>query len=442
MRSAWSVVLIGVALLPVVTAHPAAAADSLELRRTAIVRAIESTRESVVNIHGQKLVVGTDDESAADLRRVNGMGTGVIIDDRGYVVTNYHVVEGVKRIEVTLASGKTVAGQLVSHDPRTDLAVLKIDVEEPLPVIRIGTSSDLMIGETVLALGNAFGYEHTVTRGIISALHRNVEVSRTQRYDDLIQTDASINPGNSGGPLLNIAGEMIGVNVAVRAGAQGIGFAIPIDRALAVVTELMSVERVAKTWHGIVARRHDGSAGVVVEVVHSESPAECCGVRAGDVITRIGDCRIMSQLDVERALLGRKAGERVPVIVVRADGEEQIELPLAAARPQKLSLEERCWQQLGLRVLTVPPVKVQKLQARYRGGLLVSEVRSDGPAAAQGIREGDILVGLHVWETIAPDNISYVLDKVDQENLGPIKFYVLRGRDTLFGHITSDTILR
>jgi serine protease Do len=299
-----------------------------------------------------------------------------------------------------------------------------------------------MIGETVLALGNAFGYEHTVTRGIVSALHRNVEVSRTQRYDDLIQTDASINPGNSGGPLLNIAGEMIGVNVAVRAGAQGIGFAIPIDRALAVVTELMSVERVAKTWHGIVARRHDGDAGVVVEVVHSESPAACCGVRAGDVITRIGDCRIMSQLDVERALLGHKAGERVSVIVVRADGEEQIELPLAAARPQKLSLEERAWQQLGLRVLTVPAVKVQKLQARYRGGLLVSEVRSDGPAAAQGIREGDILVGLHVWETIAPDNISYVLDKVDEENLGPIKFYVLRGRDTLFGHITSDTILR
>lgn len=442
MRSVWSVVLIGVALLLVVTAQPARAADSLEMRRTAIVRAIESTRDSVVNIHGQKLVVGTDDESAADLRRVNGMGTGVIIDARGYVVTNYHVVEGVRRIEVTLASGKTVAGQLLSHDPRTDLAVLKIDVDEPLPVIRIGTSSDLMIGETVLALGNAFGYEHTVTRGIISALHRNVEVSRTQRYDDLIQTDASINPGNSGGPLLNIAGEMIGVNVAVRAGAQGIGFAIPIDRALAVVTDLMSVERVAKTWHGIVARRHDGSGGVVVEVVHRESPAEFCGVRAGDVITQIGDCRIMCQLDVERALLGHKAGERVPVIVIRDEGEEQIELPLAAARPQKLSLEERCWQQLGLRVLTVPAVKVQKLQSRYRGGLLVSEVRGDGPAAAQGIREGDILVGLHVWETIAPDNIAYALDKVEQDNLGPIKFYVLRGRDTLFGHITSDTILR
>jgi serine protease Do len=134
-------------------------------------------------------------------------------------------------------------------------------------VATIGTSSDLMIGETVLALGNAYGYEHTVTRGIISALHRNVEVSRTQRYEDLIQTDASINPGNSGGPLLNINGEVIGINVAVRAGAQGIGFAIPIDRVLDIVSRLLSVERIDQTWHGLVVRC-DGRQGAVVEAVH------------------------------------------------------------------------------------------------------------------------------------------------------------------------------
>jgi hypothetical protein len=138
--------------------------------------AIESQRDSVVNIHGQKLV-GGDDGTEGETRRVNGMGTGVVIDPRGYAVTNYHVVEGVRRIEVTLASGKTTAATLVSHDPRTDLAVIKIASESHLPVATIGTSSDLMIGETVLALGNAYGYEHTVTRGIISALHRNVEVT-------------------------------------------------------------------------------------------------------------------------------------------------------------------------------------------------------------------------------------------------------------------------
>ena len=436
MRCPWIV-------LPLVTASLAVAATrapASEARRSVIVRAIESQRDAVVNIHGQKMVGGSE-EDGGEMRRVNGMGTGVVIDSRGYIVTNFHVVDGVRRIEVTLASGKTVAATLVSHDPRTDLAVIKVDIDAPLPVITIGTSSDLMIGETVLALGNAYGYEHTVTRGIISALHRCVEVSRTQRYDDLIQTDASINPGNSGGPLLNIDGQVIGINVAVRAGAQGIGFAIPIDDVLEVVTRLMSVERVDHTWHGIVAKP-DGRPGVVVEAVHRESPAATVGVRAGDLITRIADVPVSRQLDIERALLGRKAGERVAVTVVRAGAEERIDLPLAAMRRDAMPLDERCWKEIGLRLQPAAAGKVQKLQARYRGGLVVTEVRPNGPAAEQGIKEGDILVGLHVWETIAPENISYILDKSQEEHLNPIKFYVLRGRETLFGHIVSDTVLR
>jgi serine protease Do len=434
MRISWAVaslVVVCAATIPPVAAS--------EMRRSAIVRAIESQRDAVVNIHGQK-VVG-EDGSAADARRVNGMGTGVIVDPRGYVVTNFHVVEGVRRIEVTLADGRTTSATLVSHDPRTDLAVIKIPADSPLPVVTIGTSSDLMIGEEVLALGNAYGYEHTVTRGIISALHRNVEVSRSQRYDDLIQTDASINPGNSGGPLLNVDGEVIGINVAVRAGAQGIGFAIPIDHVLDVVTRLLSVERVDHTWHGIVARR-DAERGAVVEAVHGESPAASVGMRAGDVITRIGDVRIARPFDIERALLGRKAGDAVSVTVVRAGAEECLTLPLAAMRRETRSIEERTWRELGIRIEPVPAGKVQKLQSRYRGGLAVTEVRADGPAAEQGIRPGDILVGLHIWETIATDNIAYILDKADEEHLNPIKFFVLRGRETLFGHLVSDTILR
>jgi serine protease Do len=426
MRCSWiALPLLTTALMVAATLAPAS-----EARRSVIVRAIESQRDAVVNIHGQKMVGGTE-EDGGEMRRVNGMGTGVVIDSRGYVVTNFHVVDGVRRIEVTLASGKTVAATLVSHDPRTDLAVIKVDIDTPLPVVTIGTSSDLMIGETVLALGNAYGYEHTVTQGIISALHR----------DDLIQTDASINPGNSGGPLLNIDGQVIGINVAVRAGAQGIGFAIPIDDVLEVVTRLMSVERVDHTWHGIVAKS-DGRPGVVVEAVHRESPAATVGVRAGDLITRIADVPVSRQLDIERALLGRKAGERVPVTVVRAGAEERIDLALAAMRRDAVPLDERCWNEIGLRLQPAAAGKVQKLQARYRGGLVVTEVRSNGPAAEQGIKEGDILVGLHVWETIAPDNISYILDKAQEEHLNPIKFYVLRGRETLFGHIVSDTVLR
>jgi serine protease Do len=437
MRCSWIVLPLAVAIVAAAAGRPATASEA---RRSAIVRAIESQRDAVVNIHGQKLVGGAGEENG-ELKRVNGMGTGVVIDARGYVVTNFHVVEGVRRIEVTLSSGKTMAATLVSHDPRTDLAVIKLAADGPLPVVTIGTSSDLMIGEDVLALGNAYGYEHTVTRGIISALHRSVEVSRTQRYDDLIQTDASINPGNSGGPLLNADGQVIGINVAVRAGAQGIGFAIPIDDVLEVVTKLMSVERVDRTWHGIVARP-DGRRGAVVEVVHRESPAATVGMKAGDLITRVADTPVVRQLDIERALLGRKAGESVSVTVLRAGAEERIELPLAAMKRDAGSVEDRCWREFGLRLQPLAAGKVQKMQSRYRGGMLVTEIRPGGPATEQGIREGDILVGLHVWETITADNVGYILDKAEEEHLNPIKFYVLRGRETLFGHIVSDTVRR
>ncbi len=189
---------------------------------------------AVVNIRGEKTVAAptaVQPASADASRRVNGMGTGVVIDPRGYIITNYHVVDGVREIQVTLADGQRARRQ--ARRPRPgDRPGHHQDRRRarPLPVIPIGTSSDLMPGETVIAVGNAYGYEHTVTRGIVSALHRAVQVSDAQFYDDLIQTDASINPGNSGGPLLNIDGEMIGINVAVRAGAQGIGFAIPVDK--------------------------------------------------------------------------------------------------------------------------------------------------------------------------------------------------------------------
>ena len=148
------------------------------------------------------------------------MGTGVVIDSRGYIVTNYHVVDGVKEIQVTLTSEEKFIARLIARDMETDLAVIKIEAPNKLAMMTIGTSSDLMAGESVIAVGNAYGYENTVTRGIVSALHRAVQVSDAQFYDDLIQTDAPINPGNSGGPLLNIDGEMVGINVAVRAGAR------------------------------------------------------------------------------------------------------------------------------------------------------------------------------------------------------------------------------
>ncbi len=257
-------------------------------RRTAIVDAVAKTQSCVVSISSEK-------KSASNSRwpfsaeenqrsRISGMGSGVIVDSRGYILTNHHVVDKVQGIEIQLADGTTYPGRVLQYDPMMDLALMKIEAAGPLPAISIGTSSDLMVGETVITIGNAFGYENTVSVGIISALHRDVTLSDEQVYRNLVQTDASINPGNSGGPLININGELIGINVAVRAGAQGIGFALPIDEVKRVATEMLSTRRIASTWHGLVVDDlvRGTQRSVVVTEVQPGSPAAAAGFKTGD----------------------------------------------------------------------------------------------------------------------------------------------------------------
>jgi serine protease Do len=397
-----------------------------------------------VSIQGQKTVASSvESVSGADAtRQVNGMGTGTIIDERGYILTNYHVVSDVRRIEITLDDGRGYTAELVAYEPATDLAVIKIPAPKPLPVIRFGTSADLMDGESVIALGNAFGYEQTVTRGIISALGRDVQVSDTQSYDDLIQTDASINPGNSGGPLLNIDGEMIGVNVAVRAGAQGIGFAIPIDQALQVAAKLLNVQRLRGKRHGLVTRATDPDGPLRVAKVEAASPAETAGLKPGDEILRIGTLATSRPLDLERALLDRNAGEPVSVEVRRGSDTLVLDLALAkqpaAAAPQRIAPVNKpadAWTALGLRLTEEPTSTFKRRSTRYRGGMRVEAVRPDSPAAQEGIMAGDILVGMHRWETASEEDIQYIISRPNLADMGKIKFYVLRGQNTLYGHL-------
>jgi serine protease Do len=412
-----------------------------EFRRSPIVKAVADAEPAVVNIHGRKTVrnesasFGTADAT----RQVNGMGTGIVIDRRGYILTNYHVVEGVSNIQVSLSDGKNTVARLISHDPKTDLAVIKIDGKQPLPSIHFGTSCDLMKGEPVIAIGNAFGYEHTVTDGIISALHRNVQVSDEQKYSDLIQSDASINPGNSGGPLLNIDGEVIGINVAVRVGAQGIGFAIPIDEALEVAARLMSTERLEQTSHGIVGKTvcEPAKRQFVVSTVRENSPAGKAGLKNGDVITSVAGQKVERGLDVELALLGQQTGDDLEIEVVRSGATVPLQLALAplSRTSVKPALADRSWNTLGLRLSVMDQSEFTRLGTRYRGGLTVLEVRPNSPAAQQGIRRGDVLVGMHVWETISLENIAYILDRDDLSKLDSIVFYIVRGSDTLFGHL-------
>jgi serine protease Do len=427
--------------LTLVAATPRAShADASELRNSPIVKAVNAAAPSVVNIHGRKTVRAESAPLGSDaVRQVNGMGTGIVLDPRGYIITNYHVVEGVSNIQVTLDDERSLIARLVAHDPKTDLAIIKIDTKDPLPVIRFGTSCDLMRGEQVIAVGNAYGYEHTVTRGIISALHRSVQVSDDQKYSDLIQTDASINPGNSGGPLMNIDGDVIGINVAVRVGAQGIGFAIPIDEALDVAARLMSVERLDQTTHGISGKTvcTPEQRTFVVTSAKSDSPASKAGLKAGDVITRIGTRQIERTLDVELALLGRKADEEIALEVER-DGKP-VTATLALSRSSrsqlKPALADRMWTALGLRLAPMDETAFKELGTRYRGGLQVIAVRGESPASQQGIRRGDVLVGMHVWETVSLENIAYILDRDDLSKFDPMIFYIVRGSDTLYGHL-------
>ncbi|HET6880018.1 MAG TPA: trypsin-like peptidase domain-containing protein [Pirellulales bacterium] len=418
-------------------------AHGQETRRSALVLAVEHARSAIVNIHGEKTLppetAAGEKAAKTEGKRVNGMGTGVIVDERGYVITNYHVVDGVKKITITTADRDTYIAQLVSRDTKTDLAIIKINSQEKLPVIDIGTSSDLMPGETVIAVGNAYGYEHTVTRGIISALHRSVQVSDAQNYEDLIQTDASINPGNSGGPLLNIEGKMIGLNVAVRAGAQGIGFAIPADKVLSVAADLLSTRRLDHTWHGLIARPLVDDEGVVLEAVDEQSPAAASGLQSGDIIHAVGRQQVCRALDLERALLGHHPGEKIAVEAERDGQRLHVNLVLASA-PDASAEEpgDPIWEVIGL---DARPITAKQFQhhhrTRYRGGLLVEDVRAESPAAKQGIRRGDILVGMHIWETVSLENLTYILNRSDLASLDPLKFYLLRENEpqTLYGFL-------
>ena len=420
-------------------------------RVTPIVTAVRNSAPAVVNIQGQKsvtdpLAVG---RTAPASREVNGMGTGVVIDARGYILTNHHVVDGVRQINVTLDGGQAYVAQLVAHDRETDLAVIRIKTPNPLPTIHIGTSQDLMTGETVIALGNAYGYEHTVTSGIISALHRNVQVNESQQYLDLIQTDASINPGNSGGPLMNLDGEMIGLNVAVRAGAQGIGFAIPVDKALDVATRMIKVEKLESYWHGITPLAADGPLGpVTVARVERDSPAAESGLQQGDQLDQIGTTAIQRPLDVERSLLGRRPGERVPVLVSRNGEQVTVDLVIAAKTgrtraeladagdPQMTPFQRATWSSFGM---TMEPVSAGVLRDRglpLEGGMRVVSVKPGSSAAAQGVVKGDILVQIHRWYTTSEEDVQFILNRSDAvAKLGTVRFDIVRGSERFYGQL-------
>lgn len=456
-------------------------------RETPLVRAVKQSRQSVVNIHTEKKVAA-DKESrflSPKSRKVTGMGTGVVIDERGYIVTNYHVIQDVDVITVSLDGGSTYEARPISFDRKHDLAIIRITADMPLTVMPMGTSSDLMLAETVYAVGNAFGYEHTITAGIISALHRDVEVDETQSYENLIQTDASINPGNSGGPLLNLNGEVIGINVAIRSGAQRIGFAIPIDDARKTIARLLSVEKLDGIPHGLVVSdiKTASEKKLVVDSVITGSAAEMCGIRSGDVICNVRGVEIRDCTDLERSLLTLPRGKVIDVRVMR-DGREQT-LPftvgvgrhsVAAANPASITDQtvlppvesgvvvstpkatetktvevparpvsqsasadaevlNRVWNLVGLRLEPLTDSEKREVtnrtfpgprgQVRYNGGMKITAVNAEKSVAAT-VREGDILLGLDGLETLSTGHLNFILRDTRIQGRSEIKCQIMR----------------
>jgi len=405
-------------------------------RETPIVLAVRRARPSVVNISSEKTISGrsTWDGALSESQRVNGMGSGVILDERGYIITNAHVVDDVRTLRVRLADGSSHDATKIAMDRPTDLALIKIDAKKPLPVIPMGSSSDLMIGETVIAVGNAYGYSDTVTSGLVSALGRTVRLNEEMTYYDLIQTNADINPGNSGGALLNIDGELVGVNVAIRAGAQGISFAIPADTVRRVATDMMSIRRMNQTWHGLQYQEIIGSSSgqpmLVVQKV--DGPAQKAGVRAGDRVLRVGELTIQNGLDFERSLLALRAGGQASLVVRREGVEESLQLTLEDLPKGTESTTEAVWRRLGLRLSVAEPHQIQRFpnMGHLRGGMYVAQVQANSPAAQAGIKYGDFLLGLSKWETLNYDNVSYILTECDKTPYDPVTVYVLRSGES------------
>jgi serine protease Do len=414
-------------------------------RRDGLVAVVDQVKGSVVNIHSERTVSGGADDpfriAPTQPQRVNGMGTGIVLDPRGYVVTNYHVVDDVQSLRVHLADGTRCPARVLAADKESDLAVIKIDPPRPLPIARLGTADDLMLAETVLAIGNAYGYEHTVTVGTVSAMKRDVTLNKEVSYRSLIQTQTPINPGNSGGPLFNKLGEVVGVNVAIRAGAQNIAFAIPVDAMIARGADMLSVRKRLGLWHGlVVADQHTRDADdaplrrwVTVSRVEPGSPAAEAGLRPGDVIEKIGDVPVLTSIDLERALFDRPV-KGVPVLARRpaagSAAAEVVDVTLALQSVQTTghatTPADLVWRRVGVRVVPVGAEAVTGIDRQLRGGLAVQDVADGSPAARAGLQRGDVLIGLHLWESIDLSNVLFVLNHRDLATFNPFKVYFVR----------------
>jgi len=329
-------------------------------------------------------------------------GSGVIVDPSGYILTNNHVIENAQDITVRLSDSRKFTATLVGRDPKTDVAVLKVDAKAPLPAAELGDSDRLRVGQWVIAIGNPFGLDRTVTAGIVSATARN-RVGVTT-YENFIQTDASINPGNSGGPLLSLDGRVIGINTAIVAAGQGIGFSIPINEAKSVMAQLIARGRVVRGWLGIVIQDVTDELatsfgvsekeGVLVSDVMKGGPGEAAGLRAGDVIVELGGTKIHEVPDLQRRVANVNPGQTVPMVVIRDRSSTKMNVKVGEMPSEDTSVAavEAGPEGFGLQAEALAPDTAERLSLPFTEGLLVTDVTTGGPADRAGLRRGDVIL--------------------------------------------------
>jgi serine protease Do len=410
-------------------------------RRTAITDAVARVSPSVVTVQTEVVERVPADVfeqffgGRSGQRSAAGLGSGFIVRPDGAIVTNAHVVAGASRIQVAMRDGTTYPARLIGSDETNDIAVIKIDAKN-LPVAPLGSSSDLLIGEWAIAIGNPYGFilansEPSVTAGVVSGTGRNLALQSEGAgvYVDMIQTDASINPGNSGGPLVNAAGEVIGVNSSIfspSGGSIGIGFAIPINRARRVVDDLLAHGVVRRPWIGIqpeLSRARDGAptnGGVVVASVVPGSPAARAGIRAGDVITRSRSRTLHNPYDWYAELLELRVGESDSILVKRGGrvipiSVQVVDLPDVNA-PRVTVLRE-------LELITVTPSIRAQYQIQSRQGALVNRV-SDRVQQQIGIQSGDVIVQINRTPIADAESVNRILTTYGR---GGIRMYFERG---------------
>lgn len=367
------------------------------------------------------------------------LGSGFIISKDGYILTAAHVVEDVDEINITLANQKEFEAKVIGVDNKTDIALIKIKSWKDLPVARLGNSDTLKVGEWVMAVGNPFGLEHTVTAGIVSAKGRVIGAGP---YDDFVQTDASINPGNSGGPLFNIYGEVVGINTAIIPQGQGIGFAIPINMAKDILEDLKLKGEVDRGWLGVLIQKitpalaksfglEEANGALVAEVIE-DSPADNAGLKRGDIITALNGKKIKDYGELSRLTARTKPESKIDIEIIRDGKHMEIEVKIGLYPKEEIALgKKKTPHRLGMRVGDIAPEQRSDLGG---GGVVVVEIESGSPAAAAGLQRGNILLEINRQSIEDTKDYRNKLEAIDPEET--VLFLVLRNGSTNFVAVT------